>query len=139
MGRMIAAIAAALVFLTSAAFAEDAINPAKWSKNQWRSDLFDTYPTYPRHFRTKVIRHETVIKNIVVVANNGEQESATPVPAARPKLIRIDGASPSHVNVQSVSGSARGCTGALVITWAGDRAVSKCRRAAQTRTSGEGP
>lgn len=139
MGRMIAAIAAALVFLTSGAFAEDAINPAKWSKNQWRSDLFDTYPTYPRHFRTKVIRHETVIKTIVVAEDKLESESTKPVPAARPRLIRIDGAPSSYVNVRTVSGSARGCTGALVITWAGDRAVSKCRRTSQPRTSGEGP
>lgn len=139
MGRVIAAIAAVLMLLTSTAFAEDAINPAKWSKNQWRSDLFDTYPTYPRHYRTKVIRQETVVRTIVVETGAAKNEIDAPVRVVRPKLIRIDGSHASNVNVRSVAGSARGCSGALILTWTGDRAVSKCQRALQSRTSHEGP
>lgn len=139
MGRVIAAIAAVFLLLTSTTFAEDAINPAKWSKHQWRSDLFDTYPTYPRHYRTKIIRQETVIRTVVVEAGTTKSEVNAPVRTARPKLIRIDGGQSSHVNVMSVSGSARGCSGALIITWTGDRAISKCQRALQPRTTREGP
>lgn len=129
MGRVAAALAALLVFACPALAGDDAINPAKWSKNQWRSDLFDTYPTYPKYHRTRVVRHEMRVQTVVVQADASTAAEAKPSAPARPRLIRIDSSGPSDVRVRTVAGEARGCQGMLVITWTGDRAVSKCRRA----------
>lgn len=128
MGRVAAALAALLVFAWPAVAGDDAINPATWSKNQWRSDLFDTYPTYPKYHRIRVIRHDVRIHTVVVQADAGTTGVARPAAPVRPRLIRIGASGAGDARVRSVAGDARGCKGMLVITWTGDRAVSKCRR-----------
>lgn len=139
MGRVAAALAALLLFACPALAGDDAINPAKWSKNQWRSDLFDTYPTYPKYHRTRIVRHETMIHTVVVQADaNAGVEARTSTPS-RPRLIRIDSSGAHDVRVRTVAGEARGCRGMLVITWTGDRAVSKCRKANAAHPPVEGP
>ena len=127
MGRVAAVLAALLVFACPALAGDDSINPAKWSKSQWRSDLFDTYPTYPRYHRLRVVKHETRVHTIVIQTTAAAV--AKPVTTTRPRLIRIGASESGDVRVRTVAGEARGCQGMLVITWTGDRAVSKCRRA----------
>jgi hypothetical protein len=137
MGRIAAALAALLAFACPALAGDDAINPAKWSKNQWRSDLFDTYPTYPRHLRLRVVKHETRVHTVVIQATS--EAEAKPVAPTRPRLIRIGSSESGDVRVRTVAGEARGCQGMLVITWTGDRAVSKCRRAIAAGAPVEAP
>jgi len=126
-----------LVFACPALAGDDAINPAKWSKSQWRSDLFDTYPTYPRYHRLRVVKHETRVHTVVIHATS--EVEAKPVAPTRPRLIRIGSSESGDVRVRTVAGEARGCQGMLVITWTGDRAVSKCRRAITSGAAVEAP
>lgn len=139
MGRIAAALAALLVFACPVLAEDDSINPAKWSKNQWRSDLFDTYPTYPRYHRLRVVKHETRVHTVVIQTSAEPAVQATPVTPTRPRLIRIGASESGDVRVRTVAGQARGCQGMLVITWSGDRAVSKCRRAITSGASVEAP
>jgi hypothetical protein len=139
MGRVAAVLAALLVFACPALAGDDAINPAKWSKNQWRSDLFDTYPTYPRYHRLRVVKHETRVHTIVMQTVSETAIEAKPVTPTRPRLIRIGSSESGDVRVRTVAGEARGCQGMLVITWTGDRAVSKCRRAIASGAPVEAP
>lgn len=139
MGRVAAALAALLVFACPALAGDDAINPAKWSKNQWRSDLFDTYPTYPKYHRIRVVRQETRVHTVIVQAEARSPAGTTPPAPARPRLIRIGASGSGDVRVRTVAGEARGCKGMLVITWTGDRAVSKCRRAIAAGAPVEAP
>lgn len=139
MGRFAAALAALLVFACPALAGEDAINPAKWSKNQWRSDLFDTYPTYTRYHRLRVVKQETQVHTVVIQTSVEPAVQTTPVTPTRPRLIRIGSPEAGDVRVRTVAGEARGCQGMLVITWTGDRAVSKCRRATASVAPVEAP
>ena len=139
MGRIAATLFALLVFACPALAGDDSINPAKWSKNQWRSDLFDTYPTYPRYHRLRVVKHVTRVHTVVIPAASTSDSKAMPVKSVRPRLIRIGASDTGDVRVRTVAGEARGCQGMLVITWNGDRAVSKCRRAVPAGAHVEGP
>lgn len=139
MGRVAAALAALLVFACPALAGDDAINPAKWSKNQWRSDLFETYPTYPKYHRLRVVKHETRVHTVVIHTASAAADADKPIVPTRPRLIRIGASGSGDVRVRSVAGEARGCQGMLVLTWTGDRAVSKCRRSITSGASVEAP
>lgn len=139
MGRVLAVLAAMFLLACPAFAADDTINPSKWSKNQWRSDLFDTYPTYQRHNRVLVIRHETRIHTVVLQSDATDSQATIEPAPARPRLIRIGDTETGRASVRTVAGAARGCLGMLVITWAGDRAVSKCKRASSSAPRVETP
>jgi hypothetical protein len=121
MGRLVT-IVALLIASTTAAFAENAIDPTVWSKDQWRSDLFHTYATH-RDSRTRTIVRRVVIEKTVVVT----QDDTQPEPArVRPKLMIIGtAAGASRVSVQRPG---HACDGVLSLTWMGDHAVSHCHR-----------
>jgi len=121
MGRLVT-IVALLIASTTAAFAENAIDPTVWSKDQWRSDLFHTYSTH-RDSRARTIVRRVVIEKTVVVAQDAAQAGAVPV---RPKLMIIGNtAGEGRVSVQRPGHT---CDGVLSLTWMGDHAVSHCNR-----------
>ena len=86
MGRLVT-IVALLIASTTTAFAEDAIDPTVWSKDQWRSDLFHTYSSH-RDMRARTIVRKVVIAKTIVVTPDAAQTEAAPV---RPKLMIIGG------------------------------------------------
>ena len=122
MGKLVTIIALLLAG-TTVALAEDAIDPTVWSKDQWRSDLFQTYSTHrvarPAHGRTVVIEK-------TVIVQQDEAPTQASVPAVRPKLIVIGGSAGAG-NV-SVTRPGHSCNGVLTLTWSGDHAVSSCSR-----------
>jgi len=121
MGRLVT-IVALLIASSTAAFAEDAIDPTVWSKDQWRSDLFHTYATH-RDSRARTIVRRVVIEKTVVVAQDAAQTETAPV---RPKLMIIGNA--AGENRVSVQRPGHACDGVLTLTWMGDRAESHCNR-----------
>jgi hypothetical protein len=127
MGRLVT-IVALLIASTTAAFAEDAIDPTVWSKDQWRSDLFHTYSTH-RDSRARTFVRRVVIEKTVVVAQDDAQAQTSPV---RPKLMIIGGnAVDSSVSVRRPGHS---CDGVLTLTWMGDHSESHCNRSTSRLT-----
>jgi len=121
MGRLVT-IVALLIASTTAAFAEDAIDPTVWSKDQWRSDLFHTYATHSIVPSRTVVRR-VVIEKILVTPQDAAQREAAPV---RPKLIIIgDDTGDRSVLVQHPG---HACDGVLTLTWMGDHAQPHCNR-----------
>jgi hypothetical protein len=129
MGRLVT-IVALLVASTTVAFAEDAIDPTVWSKDQWRSDLFHTYSTH-RDARAHTVVRRVVIEKTVVAAQDAVQPEAAPV---RPKLMIIGGNAGD--GTVSVLRPGHSCNGVLTLTWMGDHAESQCNRSTSrfTRT-----
>lgn len=123
MGKLVTIIAILLASATTA-FAEDAIDPMVWSKNQWRSDLFHTYSTHRAAPQRAATRTIVVEKTVVVEADAAQAQPSAPV--ARPKLIVVGGQA-GEGNV-SVSRPGHSCSGVLTLTWVGDHAVSTCSR-----------
>ncbi|MEQ1755999.1 MAG: hypothetical protein ABL973_17890 [Micropepsaceae bacterium] len=124
MGKITFAFLVAVCATVSCAAAEDAINPMAWSKDQWRSDLFDTYPQHRApHHSAKVRR--IVVEHVVESSDNPTdvQQQAT---ASRPRLIVIGDHGGTSTRVQSAPGAARHCGGVLILTWRGDHATSQC-------------
>lgn len=121
MGRLVT-IVALLLASSTAAFAEDAIDPTVWSKDQWRSDLFHTYSTH-RDARPHANVRRIVIEKAMVVTRDVTQAEDAP---ARPKLMIIGGAAGD--GGVSVRRPGHSCDGVLTLTWMGDHAVSHCSR-----------
>ena len=124
MGKLVFLFFAAMCVTIGCAAAEDAINPMSWPKDQWRSDLFDTYPQHRRSRPEHVVRRVVIERNEAIV--HDESDSAHDQLVKRPKLIIIGDRNAPSTRIQSVPGAARHCSGVLVLTWAGDRAVSRC-------------
>ena len=121
MGRLVT-IVALLIASTTAAFAEDAIDPTVWAKDQWRSDLFQTYSSH-RDMRARTIMRKVVIAKTVVLAQDAAPAEAATV---RPKLMIIGGtAGDSNVSVRRPGHT---CDGVLTLTWMGDHSESHCSR-----------
>jgi hypothetical protein len=135
MGRL-ATIVVLLIASATTAFAEDAIDPTVWSKDQWRSDLFHTYSTH-RAAPARTVVHQVVIEKTVMTGPDyvWAQIAAAAVPV-RPKLLVIgDHAGDNRVSVQHPG---HGCDGVLTLTWMGDHAEPKCSRS-QSRILRTGP
>ena len=124
MGKTAFLFLVAFCATVSCAVAEDAINPMSWSKEQWRSDLFDTYPQHraPRHH---MMVRRVVIERVVESGANPTDDQQTAMPS-RPRLIIIGAHDASTTRVQSAPGAARHCGGVLILTWKGDHATSQC-------------
>lgn len=129
MGRLQIAVACALAcVVASVALAlparGSADQPMKWSKHQWRSDLFDTYSLRSHHHRVRVVRH---VVQVLVVPQMPHPAAVKTMPA-RPLLIR-GGRTLSQTPMRGTT-DARDmgrCSGVLVLTWDGRRARRDCR------------
>jgi hypothetical protein len=98
--------------------------PMTWSKHQWRSDLFDTYPLRPRHHRVRVVKH--VVQ--VLVAPQMPHPAAVKTKPVRPLLIRGGRTLPQTPMRGTTDARDMGrCSGVLVLTWDGRRARRECR------------
>jgi hypothetical protein len=93
--------------------------PMKWSKHQWRSDLFDTYPLRPKYYRTRIVRHVVHFR----VHQAPSSPAVTAKPRARPLFIR--GGQPVNAS-PSRQALAVTCHGPLVLTWDGRSARRTC-------------
>ena len=124
MGKTAFLFLVAVCATVSCAAAEDAINPMSWSKDQWRSDLFDTYPQH------RAPRHQTMVRRIViehvVESRDNQTDDLQPAMTSRPRLIIIGDHAATTTRVQSAPGAARHCGGVLILTWKGDHATSQC-------------
>lgn len=124
MGKFVFLFFAAVCVTIGCASAEDAINPMSWPKNQWRSDLFDTYPQHRRSQPEHVVQRVVIERQETISSDAGDTSHDQPV--KRPKLIIIGDRDMPSTRIQSAPGSARHCGGVLVLTWAGDHAASRC-------------
>jgi len=125
MGRLVT-IVALLIASTTAAFAEDAIDPTVWSKDQWRSDLFHTYATHRDAPTRQVVRRVVIEKSVTTGPDYVWTLMSGAAVPVRPKLLVIGGhAADSGVSVQHPGPT---CDGVLTLTWMGDHAASTCSR-----------
>jgi len=121
MGRLLAAVACMIACVLSPASVAGDINPTHWPRNQWRSDLFDTYPQHPRPRRVYIIKQEIRIR----IEPARRQTVTTARIPARPLLIRNGAAMPPR-SAPAAAGKPPTCDGVLVLTWMGDHARSAC-------------
>lgn len=129
--------AIAVICFASATFAhaEDAIDPTVWSKDQWRSDMFQPYATH-RQAPARHVIQRVVIERTVIINQADSPATAAEVAPVRPKLIIVGGrATDGGVSVQRPG---HACNGVLTLTWVGDHAVSHCslNRSRVTRIGG---
>jgi hypothetical protein len=119
-----------LIALTVNAIADDSINPMVWPRDQWRSDLFDSYSQSTRKRSTyRHERHLVRAVNRIVIENNGEK--VQPI-LRRARLIRIGGDVETGVAVNSVQEDRPRCSGILILTWTGSGTTSRCHRGSAT-------
>lgn len=127
MGRFLAAAACVLACFVAPGSWAGGINPAHWPKDQWRSDLFDSYPQHQRHRRVHITKQ---VVHIRIDAAVPRTRVVTRVPA-RPLVIR-NGAAINTVPPAVIPAGRAACDGVLVLTWAGDHARSTCHRGKST-------
>lgn len=96
----------------------------KWSKHQWRSDLFDSYSLRPRYSRLHVLRREVHVR----IVQDAPARVVTRGVASRPLLLRHGRiVEQSGLHRPSATGHAERCAGVLVLTWEGHRARRACQ------------
>lgn len=106
------------------------IDPMVWSKDQWRSDLQKTQHVnthrqnlrFPKRVITRIVLEKQIVRSAPSVAVFDVS------PLARPKFIVIGAKDEAQVRVQTAPGRHRDCRGMLVLTWTGNKAVSRCHR-----------
>ena len=104
--------------------------PMKWSKHQWRSDLFDSYPLRPRHRRVHILRQEVEVRIL------REAPALMVAPKVAPRLLVLRHGrvlAPGALRAPTAAAPAARCAGVLVLTWDGHRARRACERPSGSR------
>ena len=124
MGRFLLALACVIACVAASSASAGGINPMRWPKDQWRSDLFDSYPLRPHHHRVRIVKHVVLLK----IDRPRPQPASAAQPLRPPLVIRNGQPLARRLHNGSVaSHTADRCTGVLVLTWDGQRARRDCR------------
>lgn len=125
--KVLAAALLSFFMLVLPVAADDAINPMVWSQNQWRSDLFGEYA---RHHQKRGARRylDIRVETVTVEKIDAAEMIAREQSPRRARLILIGEANQRTATIRHVLGAERKCQGMLVLTWDGNRALSRCHR-----------
>jgi len=124
MGRFLLALACLAACIVASNASAGGINPMRWPKDQWRSDMFDSYPLRPRYHRVRIIKHVVRLK-----IDRPHAHPASAVSPRKPPLVIRNGQPLARTlhHGAIASRTLPSCTGVLVLTWDGHRARRDCR------------